>query len=166
MRADDLRHFPTLAKLKPPRVMRIFGGLTIITIISIIVFCIVVPWVQTAPGTGTVMALDPRDRQQKITAMVSGRIDSWFVTDGSAVNAGDPIVRILDIDPQLLDRLDSQQRQLRACSRHKRAARRGVHGRVDDICRNNRHSAARGAGQSRRDAGRNMPQGCANIPRR
>ena len=114
MRADDLRHFPTLAGLKPPRVFRALAILTIVGIISIIVFAVVVPWVQTAPGTGTVIALDPRDRQQKITAMVSGRIDQWFVTDGSAVKAGDPIARILDIDPQLLDRLDAQQRQLRA----------------------------------------------------
>ena len=114
MRSDDLRHFPTLAKLKPPRVLWTLGVLTIISIISIIVFSVVVPWVQTAPGTGTVIALDPRDRQQKITAMVSGRIDSWFVTDGSAVKVGDPIARILDIDPLLLDRLDSQRRQLRA----------------------------------------------------
>lgn len=114
MRADDLRHFPTLARLQPPRVMRAFGILTIFAIVSIIIFAAVVPWVQTAPGTGTVIALDPRDRQQNITAMVNGRIDRWFVTDGSAVKAGDPIARILDIDPQLLDRLDSQQRELRA----------------------------------------------------
>ncbi len=114
MRADDLRHFPTLARLQPPRVMRAFGILTVFAIVSIIIFSAVVPWVQTAPGTGTVIALDPRDRQQNITAMVNGRIDRWFVTDGSAVKAGDPIARILDIDPQLLDRLDSQQRELRA----------------------------------------------------
>jgi multidrug efflux pump subunit AcrA (membrane-fusion protein) len=114
MRADDLRYFPTLARLKPPRVMRALGILTVFAIVSIIVFAAVVPWVQTAPGTGMVIALDPRDRQQNITAMVNGRIDRWFVTDGSAVKAGDPIARILDIDPQLLDRLDAQQRQLRA----------------------------------------------------
>jgi multidrug efflux pump subunit AcrA (membrane-fusion protein) len=114
MRADDLRHFPTLAGLKPPRVMRALGILTVIGIVTIILFAALVPWVQTAPGTGTVIALDPRDRQQKITAMVNGRIDRWFVTDGSAVKAGDPIARILDIDPLLLDRLDAQQRQLRA----------------------------------------------------
>ncbi len=114
MRADDLRHFPTLARLQPPRVMRALGILTVFAIVSIIIFAAVVPWVQTAPGTGSVIALDPRDRQQNITAMVNGRIDRWFVTDGSAVKAGDPIARILDIDPQLLDRLDGQQRQLRA----------------------------------------------------
>ncbi len=114
MRAEDIRYFPTLAGIKPPRVMRAIGILTVIGIIGVILFAIIVPWVQTAPGTGTVIALDPRDRQQNITAMVNGRIDRWFVTDGSSVKAGDPIARILDIDPLLLDRLDAQQRQLRA----------------------------------------------------
>jgi len=70
--------------------------------------------VQTAPGTGNVIALDPRDRQQNVTAMVAGRIERWYVTDGSDVRAGDPIARVVDIDPQFLDRLDAQQRQLRA----------------------------------------------------
>lgn len=114
MRADDVRYFPTLAGLKPPRVMRAIGILTLLGIFGTILFAALVPWVQTAPGTGTVLALDPRDRQQNITAMVAGRVDRWFVTDGSAVNAGDPIARILDIDPLLLDRLDGQQNQLRA----------------------------------------------------
>ncbi|MFZ4689508.1 MAG: efflux RND transporter periplasmic adaptor subunit [Polymorphobacter sp.] len=114
MRAEDLKHFPTLAKLRPPRVIRALAILVLIGIASVIAFALIVPWVQTAPGTGMVIALDPRDRQQNITAMVPGRIDRWFVTDGSAVKAGDPIARVVDIDPMLLDRLDSQQRQLGA----------------------------------------------------
>ncbi len=109
---SELAHFPTLARLRPPRVARAIAVLLLAGITAAILFGALVPWVQTAPGTGTVIALDPRDRQQNITAMVQGRLDRWYVTDGSAVRAGDPIARVIDIDPQFLDRLDAQRRQL------------------------------------------------------
>ncbi|WP_426165899.1 efflux RND transporter periplasmic adaptor subunit [Sandarakinorhabdus sp. DWP1-3-1] len=114
IRSDDPTAFPTLARIRPPRLLRAIGISLIVTTVGLIVFALTVPWVQTAAGTGSVIALDPRDRQQNITAMVPGRIERWYVTDGSAVKAGDPIARVVDIDPQLLDRLDSQRSQLRA----------------------------------------------------
>ncbi len=106
--------FRTLASIRPPRLLRSVAVLLVFAVIGSILFALFVPWVQTADGAGTVIALDPRDRQQNITAMVQGRVERWYVTDGSAVKAGDPIARIVDIDPQLLDRLDSQRRQLQA----------------------------------------------------
>jgi multidrug efflux pump subunit AcrA (membrane-fusion protein) len=112
MTPADRAHFRTLAGIRPPRVIRALAILMGLGIVGVIAFMALVPWVQTAPGTGTVIARDPRDRQQNITAMVPGRIDRWFVTDGSFVKAGAPIARVVDIDPQLLDRLDSQRRQL------------------------------------------------------
>lgn len=114
MRSEDLRHFPTLAAIRTPRVARAIAIITVTAIIAVIVFALVTPWVQTASGTGSVIALDPRDRIQNITAMVPGRIEQWYVTDGSAVKAGDPIARVVDIDPQLLDRLDAQRAQMLA----------------------------------------------------
>ncbi len=114
MTPTDQAQFRTLASIRPPRVIRTIAVLMGLTIIGVILFLALVPWVQTAPGAGTVIARDPRDRQQNITAMVPGRIERWFVTDGSFVKAGAPIARVVDIDPQLLDRLDSQRRQLEA----------------------------------------------------
>jgi RND family efflux transporter MFP subunit len=73
-----------------------------------------VPWVQTASGGGTVTALNPNDRLQEINALVSGRIQEWYVRDGSPVKVGDPIVRIVDNDPQLLERLQAERGQVLA----------------------------------------------------
>lgn len=112
MRDDDLKHFPTLARLKPPPVGRAIGWMVVISIVSVVLFALFVPWVQTAPGTGTVVALDPQDRVQNITAMVPGRIERWYVTDGDAVRAGDPIARIVDVDPRYLDRLKGERAQI------------------------------------------------------
>jgi len=111
---DELKHFPTLAKLKPPRVGRAIGWLVVISIVTLVLFALFVPWVQTAVGTGTVIALDPQDRVQNITAMVPGRIERWYVTDGDTVRAGDPIARIIDIDPNYLDRLQNERAQAAA----------------------------------------------------
>jgi len=106
--------FPTMAAIKPPRVLRNSARLLILGILGFIIFAAVTPWVQTAPGTGQVIALDPRDRQQTITAMVSGRVEQWFVTDGDLVAAGDPIARVADIDPLFLERLDAERAQVMA----------------------------------------------------
>ena len=104
-------HFATLRGLNPPPVMRIFARMVVIGIIAVLAFIIFTPWVQTAQGTGSVIAYDPRDRQQNITALVPGRLDRWFVTDGAQVKAGDPIARVIDIDPDFLSRLQAERAQ-------------------------------------------------------
>ena len=85
-----------------------------LTIVAIAAFFAATPWVQTTSGAGTVTAIDPTDRLQEINALVSGRIQQWYVRDGSHVNMGDPIVRIADNDPQLLERIQSEKDQLSA----------------------------------------------------
>jgi multidrug efflux pump subunit AcrA (membrane-fusion protein) len=104
-------HFATLRGLNPPPVMRIFARMVVIGIIAVLAFIIFTPWVQTAQGTGSVIAYDPRDRQQNISALVPGRLDRWFVTDGAQVKAGDPIARVIDLDPDFLSRLQAERAQ-------------------------------------------------------
>ena len=65
----------------------------------------IVPWQQTSQGTGTFIALNPNDRVQNINSTVPGRINKWYVRDGSIVKKGDPIVEILDNDPRFVERL-------------------------------------------------------------
>ncbi len=110
-RADHLSHFTTLGSIRPPRVARVVASMLLLGIIGSVLFMAFVPWVQTAPGTGSVIALDPRDRVQNITALVPGRIEQWYVTDGSFVKRGDPIARVSDNDPNLLDRLRAERAQ-------------------------------------------------------
>ena len=107
-------HFATLRGLNPPPVMRVFARMVVIGIIIFILFITLVPWVQTAQGSGQVIAFDPRDRQQNITALVPGRLDRWYVTDGARVKAGEPIARVVDIDPDFLSRLKAERDQMLA----------------------------------------------------
>ncbi len=107
----DPAAFPTLAAINPPRVLRATGWMVGLGILFVVLFAVLTPWVQTAPGTGRVIARDPGDRQTNITAMVGGRLDQWFVTDGDLVKSGDPIARVVDMDPMLIDRLQAERQQ-------------------------------------------------------
>lgn len=106
--------FTTLNAIQAPRVARVIGWILLLSFVGVALFLIYVPWVQTASGPGTVTALNPNDRMQEINALVSGRIQEWYVRDGSRVRVGDPIVRIVDNDPQLLVRLQAERGQVMA----------------------------------------------------
>lgn len=106
--------FPTLGALQPPRIMRAVAWILLTGFLLIAAFLTFVPWVQTTSGPGLVSALNPIDRMQDINALVSGRIQEWYVRDGSRVSVGDPIVRIVDNDPQLLERLQAERAQVLA----------------------------------------------------
>lgn len=105
-------YFKTLNQQTLPRVMRAVGWLLFFSVASVAAFLTFVPWVQTTAGFGTVTALNPNDRLQEINALVPGRIQEWYVRDGSHVSVGDPIVQIVDVDPQLLDRLKAERQQV------------------------------------------------------
>jgi multidrug efflux pump subunit AcrA (membrane-fusion protein) len=75
---------------------------------------VLVPWVQTAPGDGRVIAYAPDERQQTIDAPVDGRITRWYVSEGQEVKEGEPIVDITDNDPEILARLNQERDAVRA----------------------------------------------------
>lgn len=113
-RPEHIAHFRTLASLRPPRTTVALGWMILIGIAVTIAVLFTVPWVQTAQGTGMVVALDPDDRAQEVTALIPGRVERWFVQDGQHVDAGDPIARVVDVDPGLLARLGAERAQVEA----------------------------------------------------
>jgi multidrug efflux pump subunit AcrA (membrane-fusion protein) len=105
-------HFATFNSIRIPRIARVIAWFLIFMVIASALFVAFVPWIQTTSGNGRVTALNPIDRQQEINALVSGRIEAWYVHDGDHVKVGDPIVKIVDNDPQLLERLTSERAQV------------------------------------------------------
>ena len=65
-----------------------------------------IPWYQFSRATGNVIAQDPNDRVQMITTPVKGIVEEWLVRDGEKVKKGQPIVRVVDNDPNYLERLE------------------------------------------------------------
>ncbi|MFN3469697.1 MAG: efflux RND transporter periplasmic adaptor subunit [Novosphingobium sp.] len=110
--SHDLSAFTTLARIKVPRTTRTLGRMIGVTIPLLLILLFAVDWVQTAPGRGEVIALNPEDRVQQVTALVPGRVEKWFVVDGQQVKKGDPIARIIDNDPNLLQRLAAERDQV------------------------------------------------------
>lgn len=113
-RPDRLAHFPTLAAMRAPRVAWAVAWVLVAGIAIAVAIMVFIPWVQTANGTGQVVALDPDDRQQQVTALVPGKVERWYVHDGQHVARGDPIARVVDLDPDLLSRLDAERAQVQA----------------------------------------------------
>ena len=112
LRAEDMKHFTALKGVRTPQIFRAVFSIVLVAMVIAALFLIYVPWVQATGGRGAVTTLNPNERQQEVSALVSGRIEEWFVGDGSRVEEGDPIARIADIDPQLLQRLEAERAQV------------------------------------------------------
>ncbi|KQT82585.1 RND transporter [Methylobacterium sp. Leaf465] len=113
-RPEHLHHFPTLTAIRPPRAALALAWMLGIGLVLAALILLTVPWVQTSVGTGRVIAPNPADRVQTITALVQGRVEHWYVEDGQRVRAGDPIARLADNDPFLLQRLGAEREQIEA----------------------------------------------------
>jgi multidrug efflux pump subunit AcrA (membrane-fusion protein) len=107
-RRNHLQYFRTLERIKIPNTVRVSCWIICVGLVLGIA-ALWLPWMQSTSGTGQVTTLRPSDRVQDISAMVSGRIAEWYVQDADFVQAGDPIVRIEDVDEQLLQRLEAQK---------------------------------------------------------
>lgn len=117
--ANETRYLDCLQRIQLPRVLRTFAWLLTFGVVVTAAVLTLMPWVQTTSGNGRVTTLNPADRVQTLSALVSGRIAEWYVQDAQQVRAGDPIVRIQDLDDELVVRL---QAQLDAALRKHKAA--------------------------------------------
>ena len=105
----DRKLFKTLNQIKIPQPIESLKKIIVISLILLVLILVITPWRQTASGFGYVIALDPNNRAQNINATVNGRVNQWFVKDGSRVKAGDKIVEIVDNDPQIIERLQLEK---------------------------------------------------------
>ena len=106
------------ANVRLPSWQRVVMVLLLLGILGVGLLLWLLPWVQTASGQGEVSARNPNERIQAISALVSGQVETWHVSEGQRVAAGDPIVTLVDADPALLQRLANQI----AAAREKRSA--------------------------------------------
>lgn len=88
-----------------PRFARRAARKLIFALVVLVCGLLWAPWQQSVPGIGQVVALDPLERPQTIQAPVEGQVVEWYAREGSRVKQGDPLVKIVDNDPNLLERL-------------------------------------------------------------
>ncbi len=70
---------------------------------------LLLPWIQTVPGKGRVVAFSPTEREQRIIAPIDGRVKQWFIMEGTQVKKGDPLVELMDVDPDIVSRLELEK---------------------------------------------------------
>lgn len=98
-----------LQALHAPRAARVLAHLLLVLLGGTAVLLVVTPWQQNVAGTGRVIAYNPAERPQNVEAPIEGRIVRWHVVEGTAVEKGDPLVDLSDIDGGILDRLAEER---------------------------------------------------------
>jgi len=97
----------------PQRAARV-AKILVAVLVLFTLAALLAPWTQNIQGKGYVFAYAPGQRQQTIEATISGRVERWFVEEGSTVRKGDPIVELVDNDESLLDRLGDERAAIQA----------------------------------------------------
>ncbi len=91
-----------LQLVRSPRRARSLAALLLVLLVMAVGFMLL-PWRQTAAGSGTVTAFTPGVRPQKIEAQIGGRIVRWHVVEGQDVKAGDLVAELRDLNPIFMD---------------------------------------------------------------
>ncbi|REG92730.1 HlyD family secretion protein [Algoriphagus antarcticus] len=78
----------------------------------IVFLMLFLPWTQYIRSKGYVTMLQPEHRAQTIQSVIAGRIDKWYVNEGSYVSKGDTIVSITEVKDEYFDSLLLPRTQL------------------------------------------------------
>ena len=110
-RPKTLRRRRTMMRrelIQTPPVLRRLARWVIFAMPVFLLIASLLPWQQSAVGSGEVVAFSPEQRVQAVQAPISGRIISWDVSEGSVVSKGDLLLRLGDNDPERIPRLERQ----------------------------------------------------------
>lgn len=83
-------------------------------LITFILLCLLfVPWTQNIQAPGLISTRAPEQRPQELNSIIAGRIEKWYVREGTIVKKGDTILKITEVkenylDPELLKRTEEQ----------------------------------------------------------
>ncbi len=96
------------------RASRVLARTLLVLLFAVVIALAFVPWQQNIRGSGRLVAFQPYDRMQTVAAPVMGRVRKIWVVEGARVREGDPILELVDNDPDIIERLKQQQAALQA----------------------------------------------------
>lgn len=106
---DPAPMLPAMSMVPSPDLVRRIAWWMTITFFLLPFLLIFVPWTQTVRGKGRVVADSPLERQQSLRAPLDGLIVNYFGhREGSLVRKGDPVFKMADNDPKLVERIELQ----------------------------------------------------------
>lgn len=107
VRSEIEREMITLGPVSRP--MQVFSRGLLVLFVALALSLSLVPWQQNTDARGRVTAYAPTERQQVIEAPIEGRLVRWYVTEGSRVTKGEPLLDIADNDPEIVSRLSAER---------------------------------------------------------
>ncbi len=107
--------FPALRLARSSRYARRIAKWLLLTLMILSLAMFLLPWQQSIKGDGAVVAFDPVNRPQGVQAPVKGMIAEIGagIFENARVEKGQLVYRIADQDPQYLDRLGQQVKNIR-----------------------------------------------------
>lgn len=100
---------PVLLDVPAPKRASRVAKVLVLVFLCFALAALLAPWTQNIQGRGRVLAYSPDQRQQSIEATISGRVEEWYVQEGTQVERGQPIVKLTDNDASILQRLDAER---------------------------------------------------------
>ncbi len=76
-------------------------------IFVVLLLLLLLPWRQTVYGVGTLIPLDPTERNYRILATVDGILEKIYVKENQYVKKGTKLFRMRDLDPAYQKRLEN-----------------------------------------------------------
>jgi multidrug resistance efflux pump len=102
--------FPALELVRTGRMVKAAARWTLISLMVAAMAMIFVPWQQTAPGTGVVVALDPQQRPQPVRAAVKGVVSyvKPGLREGSYVEKDELLLSLTPISEREAEQIELQ----------------------------------------------------------
>ncbi|WP_304543479.1 HlyD family secretion protein [Sulfurimonas microaerophilic] len=82
------------------------------TIVLILFSMLFLPWQQTVKGKGSIIALDPTQRDYSILAPVDGFVEKFYVGENQFVKKGESLFKMVDLDTNYLHKLEQIEQNL------------------------------------------------------
>lgn len=71
----------------------------------LVIIIMLLPWTQNIRARGYLTALRPDQRPQTLQSVIAGRIEKWYVAEGTRVKKGDTLLHISEIKEEYFDPL-------------------------------------------------------------
>lgn len=142
---ESLAASAAMGLVKTPRAVKVLSRLTAALFGTFLLALVIVPWQQSIAGKGRVVAFAPMERQQEINSPIEGNVTEWYVQEGTPVRKGQPLFKITDNDPAILDRL-MDERNAVVARREAAAARAASLASRQRALESSRNAAVKGAG--------------------
>jgi membrane fusion protein, adhesin transport system len=107
--AQRTGQLPAIQLARTPRSAGRIAFMLILFLMALVPTLLLAPWTQTVYGNGSVIAWNPTQRPQFLTANVEGRVKKWHVYETQKITRGQRLVTLEDNDPDLLRRLQLQK---------------------------------------------------------